>query len=256
MQARALKDPTLLAFADIASARRARRARRRARRGRREARERVERRRRRGGARRIRGPGFRDGRGARSRRVCGPPRPRRLPRHRVEALRHHAELAPRRPSPFSVSAIRAQRRQATGSGEGNGTERNAANAFYPPPRGLSAEALGDVATSASVAQLAGSASALAAAVWEAHGVAEPARLCALKHRAWTRPSAFFSREKKRPATTRPRLRAWRLHPSPPPPPTPPPRSRSWGPARLARARPGGGRGRARHGVAPLPRVRG
>jgi len=178
VQARALKDPTLLAFADIASARR--RAARPAAGAQRapEARERIG-----GGAAAGRrggpaGPGFATA-AARARAVCAsPPATAAAAARRVEALRHHAALGAAAPVPLFGPA--SGDAKATGSGEGR-EERNAANAFYPPPRGLSAEALGDVATSASVAQLAGSASALAAAVWEAHGVAEPARLCALKH---------------------------------------------------------------------------
>ena len=178
VQARALKDPTLLAFADIASARR--RAARPAAGAQRapEARERIG-----GGAAAGRrggpaGPGFATA-AARARAVCAsPPATAAAAARRVEALRHHAALGAAAPVPLFGPA--SGDAKAAGSGEGR-EERNAANAFYPPPRGLSAEALGDVATSASVAQLAGSASALAAAVWEAHGVAEPARLCALKH---------------------------------------------------------------------------
>ena len=175
VQARALKDPTLLAFADIASAS-ARRARRRARRGRGGARA-YRRRRRRGEARRIRGPGFRDGRGARSRRVRVPPATAAAARGAWSA---QAPRRARRRGAVPLSdPLRATRRPPA---RAKGTERNGTpRTRLPPPRGLSAEALGDVATSASVAQLAGSASALAAAVWEAHGVAEPARLCALKH---------------------------------------------------------------------------
>ena len=193
VQARALKDPTLLAFADIASARR--RAARPAAGAQRapEARERIG-----GGAAAGRrggfaGPGFATA-AARARAVCAsPPATAAAAARRVEALRHHAELGAAAPVPLFLSA--SGDAKATGSGEGNGTERNAANAFYPPPRGLSAEALGDVATSASVAQLAGSASALAAAVWEAHGVAEPARLCALKHlRLDASKCVFFARK--------------------------------------------------------------
>ena len=188
VQARALKDPTLLAFADIASARR--RAARPAAGAQRapEARERISYRR--GGSA---GPGFATA-AARARAVCAsPPATAAAAARRVEALRHHAELGAAAPVPLFGPA--SSDAKATGSGEGNGTERNAANAFYPPPRGLSAEALGDVATSASVAQLAGSASALAAAVWEAHGVAEPARLCALKHlRLDASKCALFARK--------------------------------------------------------------
>jgi hypothetical protein len=70
---------------------------------------------------------------------------------------------------------------ANGSGAAGETAKTTPTSFYPPPRGLSAASLADVAASASVSQLAGSASALAAAVWEAHGVASAARVCALKH---------------------------------------------------------------------------
>ena len=162
-QARALRDPALLAFADIADA------------GRRAARPAAA-------PPSAAGPNFtrRESSSAfataaaRARAVrASPPATAAAAARRVEELRHQAALGAAAPVP---------RGDAPGdAGESRDAGDAAKRAFYPPPRGLSAEALSDASTSASVSRLAGSGSALAAAVWEAHGLAEPSRTCALKH---------------------------------------------------------------------------
>ena len=187
-QARALKDPTLLAFADIANARRraatpaagslARRAPET-----RGVNERMSL----AGSNPVKGAGSGSAgsafatAAARARAVrVSPPATAAAAARRVEELRHHAALGAAAPVSSSFSSFGVSE-DANGSGAAGETAKTTPTSFYPPPRGLSAASLADVAASASVSQLAGSASALAAAVWEAHGVASAARVCALKH---------------------------------------------------------------------------
>ena len=176
-QARALKDPALLAFADIAS------ARRRAARPAASARSAPETGYPYGGVAAAAKGAAPSGSSAfataaaRARAVrASPPATATAASRRVEELRHHAALGAAAP----VSPLAAPNGDASESRETRANQ-SSRRAFYPPPRGLSAEALADAAVSFSVSQLAGSGSALAAAVYESHGLAESARLCALKH---------------------------------------------------------------------------
>ena len=176
-QARALKDPALLAFVDIAS------ARRRAARPAASARSAPETGYPYGGVAAAAKGAAPSGSSAfataaaRARAVrASPPATATAASRRVEELRHHAALGAAAP----VSPLAAPNGDASESRETRANQ-SSRRAFYPPPRGLSAEALADAAVSFSVSQLAGSGSALAAAVYESHGLAESARLCALKH---------------------------------------------------------------------------
>ena len=161
-QATGLKDPVLLAFANIVSARRAATRPSAGRKG--TAPETVN------GGTGTANRSYTRPRGVSLSSVRGtPPALTSVAHRRVEGLRHACALGAAAQQP-SVSASAGQTTEPSNVSD---------TSFYPTPKGLSCDLL--PSSAAQVSQLSGSASSLSSAVWDTHGLSCVSRVMAMKH---------------------------------------------------------------------------